>query len=139
MLCDFFFCNIVKRVSNICSSIIKFAEQSLDPEMRASFFSPRLMEVSNQLALITLIYAVFFWKCKLFYWHPSTWKWNTVLYPSFKCNRNSFNQKYTNKSIGVLAKFLYTNYCFGFNVRCIFIFLFLFGKCSTFYSNILIF
>ncbi|XP_047267899.1 exportin-4 isoform X2 [Capsicum annuum] len=28
----------------ICGSIIKFAEQSLNPEMRASFFSPRLME-----------------------------------------------------------------------------------------------
>ncbi|KAK3043139.1 hypothetical protein RJ639_000028, partial [Escallonia herrerae] len=28
----------------LSSSIIKFAEQSLDPEMRASFFSPRLME-----------------------------------------------------------------------------------------------
>lgn len=47
LLYEFFFCNIVKHVSNICSSIIKFAEQSLDPEMRASFFSPRLMEVSN--------------------------------------------------------------------------------------------
>nr|XP_010314128.1 exportin-4 isoform X2 [Solanum lycopersicum] len=28
----------------LCGSIIKFAEQSLNPEMRASFFSPRLME-----------------------------------------------------------------------------------------------
>ncbi|KAL5566868.1 hypothetical protein UlMin_030032 [Ulmus minor] len=28
----------------LCSSIIRFAEQSLDPEMRASVFSPRLME-----------------------------------------------------------------------------------------------
>ncbi|KAK2968305.1 hypothetical protein RJ640_016237 [Escallonia rubra] len=28
----------------LSSSVIKFAEQSLDPEMRASFFSPRLME-----------------------------------------------------------------------------------------------
>ncbi|KAL8533351.1 hypothetical protein ACS0TY_009659 [Phlomoides rotata] len=28
----------------LCSSILRFAEQSLDPEMRASFFSPRLME-----------------------------------------------------------------------------------------------
>ncbi|XP_042013629.1 exportin-4-like [Salvia splendens] len=28
----------------LCSTVIAFAEQSLDPEMRASFFSPRLME-----------------------------------------------------------------------------------------------
>lgn len=28
-----------------CSSIIKFAEQCLDAEMRSSIFSPRLMEV----------------------------------------------------------------------------------------------
>ncbi|KAH6804809.1 exportin-4 protein [Perilla frutescens var. frutescens] len=31
-------------VVTLCSTIIRFAEQSLNPEMRASFFSPRLME-----------------------------------------------------------------------------------------------
>ncbi|XP_047982245.1 exportin-4 isoform X1 [Salvia hispanica] len=31
-------------VVSLCSTIIAFAEQSLDPELRASFFSPRLME-----------------------------------------------------------------------------------------------
>lgn len=31
-------------VITLCSTIIRFAELSLDPEMRASFYSPRLME-----------------------------------------------------------------------------------------------
>lgn len=54
LLPSLYFCRIV--VCNFillsyfvwCRSIIKFAEQSLNPEMRASFFSPRLMEVVCQ-------------------------------------------------------------------------------------------
>lgn len=37
-----------------CSSIIRFAEQSMDPEMRATVFSPRLMEVTHQYDLLSL-------------------------------------------------------------------------------------
>lgn len=37
------------------SSIIRFAEQSLDPEMRQSVFSPRLMEVVYGTNLCELI------------------------------------------------------------------------------------
>jgi len=39
-----------------CSSIIKFAEQCLSPEMRASVFSPRLVEVCQS----TLYYVNLF-------------------------------------------------------------------------------
>lgn len=33
----------------LCSSILHFAEQSVDPEIRVSTFSPRLMEVQDKL------------------------------------------------------------------------------------------
>lgn len=46
----------------LCSSIIRFAEESLKPEMRATVFSPRLMEVafnSFLLSHITQLVAFF--------------------------------------------------------------------------------
>ncbi|KAL8109068.1 hypothetical protein AgCh_025241 [Apium graveolens] len=56
----------------LSSSIIKFAEQSLDPEMRASFFSPRLME-----AII---------------WFLARWS-STYLMPSNEMNKGIRSQK----------------------------------------------
>lgn len=59
----------------LSSSVIRFAEQSLDPDMRASFFSPRLME-----AVI---------------WFLARWSHTYMMPPdnnkAYNCNRDSDN------------------------------------------------
>lgn len=54
-----------------CSSILHFAEQSIDPEIRASTFSPRLMEVQPRQwtsHLCIIISSILDYCVSFFYW-----------------------------------------------------------------------
>lgn len=89
----------------LSSSIIKFAEQSLDPEMRASFFSPRLME-----AII---------------WFLARWS-STYLMPSSEMNKGIRSQNVAKsnlqpKQTGLLFLSLFGEHSQGKHILDIFV------------------